>query len=102
MIVRVSRRYNIFVKYLPKVPTGMKNDPIIPPIISINFIAQNPFCIPALGSFDDLTLIIISENSIKKRVTIKQSLKYNTVCLIQTINKLHSHYHYIKIMVRGT
>ena len=49
-----------FLGYLPNVPTGMKNEPIIPPMIMINLIAQKPFCIPALGSFEVLTLIIIN------------------------------------------
>ena len=61
--------------YLPNVPTGMKNDPTIPPMMMINFIAQNPFCIPALGSLDFLTPIMMREKSRKNRVTMKQSLK---------------------------
>ena len=61
--------------YLPKAPTGIKNEPIIPPMMIRNLIAQNPFCIPALGSFELLTRIIRSENSRKNSVTMKQSLK---------------------------
>ena len=71
-----------FLGYLPNVPTGMKNEPIIPPMIMINLIAQKPFCIPALGSFEVLTLIIIKEKSRKNKVTIKQSLKRKFRCYI--------------------
>ena len=59
----------------PNVPTGMKNAPTIPPMIMINLIAQKPFCIPALGSLEVLTFIMIRENSKKNNVTMKHSLK---------------------------
>ena len=61
--------------FLPNVPTGIKNAPTIPPMIMINLIAQKPFCIPALGSLEVLTFIMIRENSKKNNVTMKHSLK---------------------------
>ena len=59
---------------LPNDPRGIQNAPIIPPMISKYFRPQNPFCIPALGSDEDLTPIISTLISVKNSVTIKHSL----------------------------
>ncbi len=53
----------------------MKNAPIMPPMMSMYLRAQNPFWIPARGSFEDLTLTMIKDINVKKSVTMKQSLE---------------------------
>ena len=62
---------------LPKAPSGIKNAPTQPPIRIKYFRPQNPFWMPALGSFDDLTPIIMVANSKKNRVTMKHILQVN-------------------------
>ncbi|KAH1013922.1 hypothetical protein HUJ04_002839 [Dendroctonus ponderosae] len=82
------------IQVIPKLPSGIKKAPIIPPIINRNFRPQNlkyskkccakslntltqmayPFCIPARPSLDDFTPIIIKANRAKKHVNIKQIL----------------------------
>lgn len=65
--------------YLPKLYSGIKNAPIIPPMMSRYFMPQKPFWIPARKSLEDLTFIIIIDMSKKKSVTTKQSLKMSMV-----------------------
>lgn len=65
----------MIIMIIPKVPPGMKKAPIMPPMMIKYLSPQNPFCIPARGSLDVFTPIMITAMSVKNRVTMKQSLQ---------------------------
>ena len=46
----------------------------MPPMMMRYLMPQKPFWIPALGSEDDLTLIMMTAMRVKNRVTIRYSL----------------------------
>lgn len=60
------------IQAIPKVPAGMKNAPMVMPITIIYLMAQNPFCIGARGSFEELAPIIIAAIRLKKQTRAKQ------------------------------
>ena len=63
-----------YIQTSPNDPSGIQKAAIMPPIRIKYLKPQNPFCMPALGSLDALTLIMMMDIREKKRVTIKQSL----------------------------
>lgn len=57
---------------VPKLPAGMKKAPIVKPITIKYLMPQNPFCIGALASRDDLAPNIMIAIREKKHTMAKQ------------------------------